>query len=217
MREEVAKLVFPVLTTGLRRKEELMKGVSLEIENVQKELMGLLQAVEQTQAWVDPQNLARDFLGIRFALACWLDEIFLMPNCPWREQWKEEILEFKLFDTRHRAWKFWQQARLASKLAEPDALEVFYLCVELGFRGDLECQDAPRDGNIKVWCADARRQVDEARPPENLALVEKQPVTYVPELSGERKLKRALLLMAGLFLLLVPVLVVAVMTLAVGR
>lgn len=211
MREEIARVVYPVLTTGLRLKEELRAGVNLDFGHVQKELLGLLQSTAQVQALVNPNDLVRDFLGIQYPLACWLDEIFLMNDSPWQSAWENDILEFSLFETRHRAWKFWQQARLAMKLSEPDALEVIYLCVTLGFRGDLDCSDAPKGGDSQVdplvrlqsWCADIRRQIDEARPPENLGLVEKQPRTYVPELNGDRRMRTILRVLIGTSLALV--------------
>src|SRR5262249_62306200 len=76
------------------------------------------------------------FLGIRYALVCWLDEIFILDS-PWASEWNERKLEEGLYGTNDRAWKFWEQARKAEARPGTDALEVYYLCVVLGFRGDL--------------------------------------------------------------------------------
>src|SRR5438874_196014 len=51
MRAEIVRLVFPVFTIGLQRRQELLAGVPLEIDVVQKELVGLVQATTQTAAW----------------------------------------------------------------------------------------------------------------------------------------------------------------------
>ena len=94
MRPEIARLVFPVLTTGLLRKQELIGGVALELAEVQKELAGLLQATSQTEAWVHPGRFGKDFLGIQYALACWLDFLLrlriLIPMLIFRSPMKKE-------------------------------------------------------------------------------------------------------------------------------
>src|SRR2546423_8718394 len=107
MRAEIVRLVFPVLTTGLQRRQELLAGVPLEIAVVQKELVGLVQATTQTAAWVHPGRFGDSFLGIPYALACWLDEIFTAEDSPWRTQWVERKLEWELFNSADRAWMFW--------------------------------------------------------------------------------------------------------------
>src|SRR5947209_13972033 len=78
----------------------------------------------------------RPFLGVRYALACWLDELLIL-NSPWSAAWNERKLEAALYGTNDRAWKFWEQAELAAARPTTDALEGFFLCVVLGFRGEL--------------------------------------------------------------------------------
>lgn len=47
-----------------------------------------------------------------------------------------------LYRCKYRgSWEFWQQAQLAEARGDETALKVFYLCLMLGFRGDL--RDAP--------------------------------------------------------------------------
>ena len=72
------------------------------------------------------------FLGVRYGLTCWLDELFILYS-PWERLWNERKLEASLYGTNDRAWRFWEQARLAESRAGSSALEVFYLCVILGF------------------------------------------------------------------------------------
>jgi type VI secretion system protein ImpK len=214
MRAEIARLVFPVLTTGLLRKQELIGGVALDLAEVQKELAGLLQATSQTEAWVHPGRFGKDFLGIQYALACWLDEIFISEDSPWRVPWADRALELELFETRNRAWMFWQQSGHARKLAEPDALEVYYLCVVLGFRGIVrddqgtgtrDFPDAPQNGDVKGWCDEIKEQLDNARAPENLLPVEKQPVTSVPELHGAARFQTLMFVVAVCLLVVAPI------------
>lgn len=78
----------------------------------------------------------------KYALASWIDD--LMISTPWsgRDWWESNSLEFALFKTRDRATKFFVSAKEAAELPRRDALEVFYLCVILGFRGLYKLPEA---------------------------------------------------------------------------
>src|SRR5262245_58318234 len=132
MREEMASLVHPVLAYGLRLKERLRGGEGLNLMDEQAALKGLLQSDSQARrmtdyggdrpmdnsvmTWARPQEAGRrgsdGFLGARFALVCWLDEIFTLDS-PWASQWNEHKLETELYGSTDRAFKFWEQARKA--------------------------------------------------------------------------------------------------------
>lgn len=147
MREETAKLVYPVLRYGLRLKEHLRLG-PLDMRHEQAELRRLIKAADTASARSGSGEGGDSYLGIGYPLACWLDELFILdPASPWRAAWKEESLEFALARSQDRASKFWEQARQAEVRADGDALEVFYLCMMLGFRGEL--RDNP--GGLREW------------------------------------------------------------------
>ena len=71
----------------------------------------------------------------KYAIVSWIDEMLV--DAPWdgREWWSNNVLEIELFNTRECNEKFFLKARQASTLQGRDALEVFYVCVILGFRG----------------------------------------------------------------------------------
>jgi type VI secretion system protein ImpK len=71
----------------------------------------------------------------KYGLASWIDEVLL--EAPWEgsEWWSNNVLEVALFNTRLCNERFFLRAQEASTLARRDALEVFYVCVVLGFRG----------------------------------------------------------------------------------
>lgn len=74
----------------------------------------------------------------KYGLVCWIDEVLIeapWSGAPW---WAENILERQLFRTRLRNQEFYKQAGDAAAHSQKDALEVFYLCVVLGFRGLYE-------------------------------------------------------------------------------
>jgi type VI secretion system protein ImpK len=178
MRDAIADLVFPVIQYGLHLKERLERGEEPILETEQVKLKGLLQSTVEARkhpdfggdSWLDGSagaaltfsggDAARrgrgdGFLGVRYALACWLDELFTIDS-PWEDQWKDRILEYALFGTRNRYESFWDQAERAKARSE-DALEVFFLCVMLGFRGKL--RDQPSE--LHKWITAVRNRLKE--------------------------------------------------------
>jgi type VI secretion system protein ImpK len=71
----------------------------------------------------------------KYALTAWIDEVLI--EAPWegRRWWEEKSLEFDLFNTRDRFTEFYHRSTKAAELSKKDALEVYYVCVVLGFRG----------------------------------------------------------------------------------
>jgi len=78
---------------------------------------------------------AQDWQLAKYALVAWIDEVLI--DAPWegRGWWKENALEVEVFSTRLRNEQFYLKAKEASSLPQKDALETFYVCAVLGFRG----------------------------------------------------------------------------------
>lgn len=81
------------------------------------------------------KSIRSEFLGIRYPLICWLDELFTHPSCPWANKWNEQKLEIEFYDSNDRAWQFWDQAKLAEQFPSLDYLEIFFLASVMGFHG----------------------------------------------------------------------------------
>lgn len=71
----------------------------------------------------------------KYALAAWADA--MLSEAPWesRDWWNNNALEVEFFRTREAYREFYVKANEATESARKDALEVFYVCVMLGFRG----------------------------------------------------------------------------------
>jgi type VI secretion system protein ImpK len=188
MRKETADLVYPIFRQGLRIMERVRRGERLNMRTEQGELRRMFRMPAGAQNGPAPHR-GDDFQGVRYPMACWLDEVFILdPESPWRTEFADESMEATLFQgSRLRAELFWEQARLAQTQGDLDALEVFYLCVMLGFRGDLR-EDLPK---LQDWREAVEDQVGQAqatewpdKPPE-LPLEE----TYVPPLRARDRLR----------------------------
>src|SRR5689334_16971706 len=145
MQESIAQLVHPVFGYGLQLKERLARGEALTFEIEQAALKGMLLSEIEARRWADfggegdqagRGRGGQQFLGIRYALVCWLDEVFIRDS-PWSARWNERKLEVALSGTNDREGKFWEQAKLTEARSGSDAIEVFFLCVMLGFRGEV--------------------------------------------------------------------------------
>lgn len=210
MQEAIANLVHPVFAYGLRLKERLGRGEAPTFEIEQAALKGLLLSDIEARRWADfggdseaggegRTRSSQQFLGIRYALACWLDELFILDS-PWSGRWNERKLEVALYGTNDRAWKFWEQARLAEARAGADAVEVFFLCVMLGFRGEL----AEESERLQAWVAATRSQVTRRHQQEWLYPPELEPPSNVPPLVGAAGFRRMLVAAGVAVLVLVP-------------
>ena len=118
-----------------------MKSPDLEVE--QRQLIERLRSNGEVRHLIDYTGDGTVFLGARYALACWIDELFIVHSA-WADLWKERPFEVALYGSRERAGKFWDQADLV--LRRPNApacpdrararrVETFFLCIVLGFRG----------------------------------------------------------------------------------
>lgn len=222
MQDELANLVYPILSFGLRIKDRLDRGDDLELEREQGQLKGMLLTETEARRWFDfggdaiPANLGNGggvgmeglplgselFLGIRFALVCWLDELFILDS-PWSTAWNERKLEAALYGSNDRAWRFWEQAQRAEKRPTSDALEAYYLCVMLGFRGEY-IEDPIRLDN---WVNTARAHINRGLAQNWPYPPELEPPTNVPPRRGRDMLENMVVRGGVLLLILVPLLV----------
>jgi type VI secretion system protein ImpK len=218
MRAAIADLVFPVIEYGLQLKERLERGEAPILETEQVKLKGLLQSNAEARrdpdfggdSWVERpagagmtftgsdvgrRGRGDGFLGVRYALACWLDELFTIDS-PWEAQWKDRILEYALFGTRSRYETFWDQAERA-QARSADALEVYFLCVMLGFRGKWRDQPAELQNWVTAVRNRLRERFDREWPgPDGL-----DPPLHVPPRRGRERFQRLVVAAAVVALL----------------
>lgn len=141
------KDVYPVVRLALVFFRRLEANQRVSLEAVQSELRGMLQVGPSQRVGTDPRNpFASAYLGGPAALVYWLDELFSNYST-WADDWENRKLEQHFFGTSVRAHEFWEQAKLAVGRADRPALEVFYLALLLGFRGEL--RDRPPD--LEQW------------------------------------------------------------------
>jgi type VI secretion system protein ImpK len=209
MREELANLVYPVFSAGLRLKARLQGNEVLNLNDEQSALKRLLRNEMEARQWADyggeggpdgPGGVGA-FLGIRYALVCWLDEIFILDSV-WSRQWNEQALERALYGTRNRSELFWEQAGRAESRPGTDAIEGYFLGVMLGFRGEL--REEP--DRLQAWADSTQARIARGLGQEWPAPPEHEPPTDVPPRHGRERLERMVVVACVLVLVLIPIL-----------
>jgi type VI secretion system protein ImpK len=209
MKAEIANIVDRVLLCGLDLKDRLEKGENRDLAVEQHQLRVLLKSAEEARRWPeyggDGQADGMGFLGMRYALVCWLDEIFSRDS-PWAKQWTEQVFEYEMYRTRERYEAFWEQARRAEARPDPDALEAYYLCAMLGFRG----QKAGSPQELRAWADRMEPRLTRGYDKGYNLPPAKVPPCNVPPLTGRDRLRTIFLIglaLTAVFLVLLPIVV----------
>ena len=136
MTPRFAAAVDPVFLHVLGLLDRIAKG---ENRHAQEERASIRALIDQAGAKIGG---GQQWELAKYALVCWIDEVLL--EAPWdgREWWNNNVLEVELFKMREAAERFFFDAKEATTLPQRDALEVFYVCVILGFRGLYRDPDA---------------------------------------------------------------------------
>ncbi len=173
MSPRFASAVDPIFLYVLRLLDRIGRGDAISYETERDRIENRFREAEAQVGDKKGWELAR------YALAAWIDEVLIAADWNGAAWWEENLLEFAYFKTRTRATVFFQKAAEAAKLPRRDALEVFYVCVVLGFRGLYGTSDAAfladsldEPQSINEWTKKYERkiQLGLGRPPIGEAL-----------------------------------------------
>lgn len=129
MRPEFYRYVDPIFVYVIQLQERL-ENASLDPEQVLEETRSVIDKAESRL------GQSREWLLAKYALVAWIDELLMAPVWSGSEWWVDRCLEVHYFDAPRQAHSaFFEKAREASELVNKDPIEVYYVCVLLGFRG----------------------------------------------------------------------------------
>lgn len=211
MRDSLLAVVNPVVRTALRLRDEWAGGVGPPFDAGRELLVQRFRdlfaviappsakhgasAYEIDLSAVAQSSAEARYLGIGYALASWVDELFTL-NSPVATRWNERKFEVEFYETNDRAWRFWVQSRMAAERATDDDLEVYYLCAVLGFRGEW-VDDQPQ---LRAWLGSTRERLVKALRTEWVGPQALEPPAHVPPRYGKARLAR-MAVFAGLAVL----------------
>jgi type VI secretion system protein ImpK len=129
MTPKFAQAVDPIFLHILNLVERIGRDERPAPQDERLRIVALVDQAEAILGGGEEWDLAK------YALVSWTDELLL--ESPWegRDWWTNNLLEVELFNSRLCNELFYERAREAAALARRDALEVYYVCVVLGFRG----------------------------------------------------------------------------------
>jgi type VI secretion system protein ImpK len=129
MTPRFARAVDPIFKFVLDLLDSIHHGEQPSPQQQRLTLRGLLEHAEAILGTGREWDLAR------YAIISWIDEMFVDSSWQGAEWWSNNVLEAELYNSRVCFEQFYVRAKEATTLPQRDALEVFYLCMMLGFRG----------------------------------------------------------------------------------
>jgi type VI secretion system protein ImpK len=129
MSPEFAAAVDPVFMHVSSVVDEIEENKNPSAEDVNAQIRGLLDKAENRLGQRPDWELAK------YALAAWVDDLLIEAAWDGSQWWEQNRLEFQLFRTADAFQEFYVRSQKANEFPQKDALEVFYVCVVLGFRG----------------------------------------------------------------------------------
>jgi type VI secretion system protein ImpK len=122
----------------------------------------------------------------KFALAAFIDETVLAGGFPLREEWERYPLQLEYFKEALAGNKFFERLEWLIKQGETDVVEVYYLCLLLGFKGKynvfLEDQLPSVISTIAEYLRGAGRLRTRALSPHGLLNDQPEPPPPEPEI-----------------------------------
>ncbi|HUE80629.1 MAG TPA: type IVB secretion system protein IcmH/DotU [Pyrinomonadaceae bacterium] len=128
---DLVSLAAPVLDMVLK----LRAGVVAPSQELRPAISRLLNEVEQRGATLRYSD--RQVKALKFALAAFVDETMMSTNFPLREEWEKFPLQLEYFGEHLAGVKFFDtlEEMLKNIESEADVVEVYYICMLLGFKG----------------------------------------------------------------------------------
>jgi type VI secretion system protein ImpK len=128
---DFASISAPVLELVLR----LRAALEIPTPDLRAKVHALLQETEQRATTLRyPEKQIKE---VKFALAAFVDETVLSTNSPLREEWEKFPLQLEYFEEHLAGVKFFERLEglIRDIKTQADVVEIYYLCMLLGFKG----------------------------------------------------------------------------------
>ncbi len=155
MRRDFAVAITPVLNAALNWIERItdQSRPAMEKSDVIDAQANLKKTIERAQPLIE----TRDRVGwplVLYAIVAWIDEQSLSHSWEGTEWWKNHTLEQAYFGTKDGHDIYYAKAEEAISKNNRNAIEIYFLCVVLGFRGmymDVRSRDADLVNRAKTF------------------------------------------------------------------
>jgi type VI secretion system protein ImpK len=151
---DLVSLAAPVLDLVLK----VRAGALAPSTNLRPMVHRLLEEMEQRGATL--RYSERQVQAVKFALAAFVDETVMTTNFPLREEWEKFPLQLEYFGEHLAGVKFFERLEELIKQieVEADVVEVYYVCLLLGFKGKYKVyMEGELQGVIENTAAQLKR------------------------------------------------------------
>ena len=153
MTPDFVKAIDPIVELMIDVKEQIEKNNFPAPELIRNRF---IQRIDASEKMVDKRPQEWELAS--YALVAWIDEM-LASQLPWNgaSYWNQNKLQVKYFRNMLARERFFLKAKEAENLPKKDALEVYFMCVILGFKGVYDGApglESPRDVGIPDEMAD---------------------------------------------------------------
>lgn len=163
MRKSFATAIAPLINASLQWLETITDSHrgSLETPDFIDAQVTLKRHFSEARRHLESQN-REGWILVHYAIVAWVDEQCMA--LPWEGQkwWQNNSLELNYFQQTEGNREFYVHAEKAIRNRERDAIEIYFLCVALGFRGfymDLRSENPEYVGYAKKFIT--RKQLPE--------------------------------------------------------
>ncbi len=161
-KNDLVAFAGPVLDLILRLKA----GIVTPSNSLRPQVAALLEEFERR---AERYRFTHKIIQVsKFALASFVDETVLTNNFPLRDEWEKYPLQLEYFGEQLAGNKFFDklQAMLKQIEATQDAVEIYYVCMLLGFKGRYAIYEKDKLLAIMQTTANALVKVGKIRPVE---------------------------------------------------
>jgi type VI secretion system protein ImpK len=160
MTDAFADLVMPIFHRLIHLRDRLARGEPKTIDDVRRATTAWIEEADRRAAAGASPELRQSYNRARFGLVALIDEV--LNDSEWGQAvgWgsEEHFLEWFMYQSRSRAYRFYEHADAAEARGDVDALEAYLLCACLGFKGDF----AHDPQQLNAWVERAYGRIAEA-------------------------------------------------------
>ena len=161
-KNDLVTFAGPILDLVLRLKA----GIVAPSHELRPQVAGMLEDFEKR---AERYRFNHKIVQVsKFALAAFVDETVLMNNFPLRDEWEKYALQLELFGEQLAGNKFFEKLSAMLKQIEvtQDAVEIYYICMLLGFKGRYQVYEQEKLLAIMQETANALVKVGKIKPVE---------------------------------------------------
>jgi type VI secretion system protein ImpK len=160
MTPKFAAAVDPVFQHVLQLLRRISDNEMIDAAGEQQQIRDLISHAEARLGQTDEWQFAK------YALVAWADDVLI--ETPWEGAawWYDNPLEVYCFNSRQAYSRFYTMAKESEALPQKNALEVFYVCVVLGFRGlyrnpapGAEAEELQLPHDLQTWAKQTVRSI----------------------------------------------------------